>query len=307
MNKDTIALVNTTLERLDNIIYALRPRFVENSLPPSDAPSFGNGHLTFDLLWYEHNGYADGSPSWQGARQVGDDWLFAQIVPGGSGIIYAIEGDADLLWYDHLGHVLGTFRWAGPRAIGTGWPIPTTNPSPRDLLGVFCDTQNGRIPLSGGTVLYAVRADGTLDWFRHDGDGDGAASWANDGQPKTVGSGWVSGLQRVFSGCNGIIYLIEDGGKLRWYKHKGYRDGSFDWEGPNTVGFGWNNFINVFSIGGGIIYAIGQDGTLWWYKHKGYQKGTDDWEDRRNVGSGWNANGFKVVCNSVYLKSTFIN
>ena len=117
----------------------------------------------------------------------------------------------------------------------------------------------------------------------------------------------MAGQQRVFSGCNGIIYLIGDDGSLRWYKHKGYLDGTFDWEPPLTVGNGWSAFANVFSIGGGIIYAVDPDGTLWWYKHNGYQDGSDDWEDRKRVGIGWNANGFRVVANSVSLKPSFIH
>lgn len=310
MGNGSIQVVSPIFSRgLDSTIYALRPRFVENTLPPSEVPSFGNGHNTFDLLWYGHKGYADGSFSWDGGRHVGTDWVFDQIAPGAAGLMYAVEGDGDLLWYDHLGSVLGTFRWAGPRDVGDGWHIQNVDPAPRDLLGIFCDTKNGSPLLSalGGSIIYAVRADGTLDWFRHDGASDGTSSWANGGQPITVGSGWVAGQQRVFSGCNGIIYLIGDDGILRWYKHKGYQDGSFDWEGPNDVGNGWNNFHNVFSIGGGIIYAIDQDGTLWWYKHKGYQNGTSVWEDRKKVGTGWNANGFSVVCNSVSLNPTFIH
>ena len=295
---------------LDNTIYALRPRWVENALPPSEFPSFGDGHNTFDLLWYRHTGYADGSFVWDGARQVGNDWLFDQVVPGPNGLIYAVEGDGDLLWYDHIGSATGTFRWSGPRDVGDGWRIRTLDPTPRDLLGVFCDTMNGSnafTSLRQGSIIYVVRADGTLDWFRHEGSGDGTPAWSNGGQPITVGTGWVNGHQRVFSGCNGIIYLIGDDGVLRWYKHKGFQNGTFDWEGHSEVGNGWNNFHNVFSIGGGIIYAVGSDGTLWWYKHKGYQNGAPEWEDRKKVGVGWNANGFTVVCNSVDLRPTFIH
>ena len=298
-------LTPTLTRGLDSTIYALSPRLVGNTLPPSPIPSFGNPHTTYDLLWYRHNGYADGSFSWEGARIVGTDWEFSEIAPGGAGLIYAVEGDGDLLWYDHLGSVLGTFRWAGPNPVGSGWNITSVNASGRDVLGLFCDTRNGSPLLASptGTIIYAIRADGTLDWFRHDGADTGTPSWANGGQPTTVGSGWVGGQQRVFSGCNGVIYLVADDGALSWYKHKGYLDGSFDWEGPNKVGTGWSKFHDVFSIGGGIIYAIDQDGTLWWYKHKGYQTGTADWEEQRKVGSGWNAPGFTIVTNRVYLKT----
>jgi len=231
-----------------------------------------------------------------------------KVVPSSLGRIYAVESDGDLLWYDHLGWGSGVFRWAGPRDIGDGWHIKTLDPTPKDFLGIFCDARSGSFAaLQAGSIIYAIRLDGTLEWYRHDGNRDGTSSWANGGQPKTVGIGWVAGHQRIFSGSNGIIYLIGDDGILRWYKHRGYSDGTFDWEGPSLVGEGWNNFVNVFSIGGGIIYAIDQDGTLWWYKHKGYQNGTPDWEERKKVGDGWNANGFRVVCNSFYLKPTFLH
>jgi hypothetical protein len=310
MGTDTIQVDSVILNGLDSTIYALRPRWVENALPPGEIPNFGNGHNTFDLLWYRHKGYADGSFEWDGARQVGNDWIFDQIVPASSGRIYAVEGDGDLLWYDHLGWTHGTFNWIGPRDVGDGWRIRTLDPSSRDLLGVFCDTRNGDNSFNAsraGSIIYAVRLDGTLEWFRHDGVGDGTPSWTNGGQPQTVGHGWVAGQQRVFSGCNGIIYLIADDGTLYWYKHKGYLDGTPDWEERKEVGNGWNNFHNVFSIGGGIIYAVDQDGTLWWYKHKGYQNGTPDWEERKKVGNNWKTNGFRVVCNSVYLKPTFLH
>jgi hypothetical protein len=154
---------------LDSTIYALRSRSIENTLPPSDIPSFGNAHHTFDLFWYNHKGYANGAYSWDGARQVGNDWLFQQVVPGSNGILYAVEGDGDLLWYDHLGIAHGTSRWAGPRDIGDGWYIPSLNPSPRDFLGIFCDTRNETSPIlssSLSSIIYAVRLDGTLDWYR---------------------------------------------------------------------------------------------------------------------------------------------
>lgn len=92
MGNGSIQLVPTIFRGLDNTIYALRSRWVENTLPPSEIPNFGNGHYTFDLLWYAHKGYADGSSSWDGVRQVGNDWVFSQIVPGSSGRIYAGRG-----------------------------------------------------------------------------------------------------------------------------------------------------------------------------------------------------------------------
>jgi hypothetical protein len=111
MGNGSIQVGPTIFRGLDNTIYALRSRLVENTLPPSEIPNFGDGHNTFDLLWYAHKGYADGSYSWDGARQVGSDWVFNQIVPGSSGRIYAVEGMATCC---------GTTTWDGRMARFAG-------------------------------------------------------------------------------------------------------------------------------------------------------------------------------------------
>ncbi len=293
---------------VSSVIYARRHVWIPDDSAPSDYPSFGTGHYSADLLWYKHLGYQDGSYSWEGARRVGTEWNFKEVFPGRPGKLYAIENDDDLLWYNHVGRATGAASWAGPNVIGTGWRVQTLNPSSESFLGVFCDTRNGAslVVADRTAVIYAVQKDGLLLWYKHEGGIDGSASWANGGAPIVVGEGWVQGSKRVFSGCNGIIYLLADDGTLKWYRHVGFWDGTLEWEGPNVVGQGWGNFLNVFSIGLGIIYAIDQDGTLWWYKHNGYRDGSSDWEDRKKVGDGWNANGFYVVCNSVLLEWTHV-
>ncbi len=308
MGQNPIVPVHTT--GLADVIYALHTYWVTIESPPQEVPNFGNGYYTADLLWYAHKGYQDGAATWDGGRKVGNGWNFDAVFPGPAGAIYAVERDGDLLWYDHLGFATGATRWVGPRQVGSGWHIRSLDPSPSTFLGAFCDTRNGGGLLAAASsqvVIYAVRADGGLLWYRHDGGGDGSPVWANGGRGIQVGSGWVADQHRVFSGCNGIVYLIGDDGTLKWYKHLGYLDGSQEWEGPNVVGSGWSGFVNVFSIGGGIIYAVDQDGTLWWYKHNGYKTGTSEWEERKSVGTGWNGNGFSVVANSVDLNPTFIH
>lgn len=57
MGNGSVRLAPTTFLGLDNTIYALRSRWIENTLPPSEIPSFGNDHSTFDLLWYAPKGY----------------------------------------------------------------------------------------------------------------------------------------------------------------------------------------------------------------------------------------------------------
>lgn len=47
---------------------------------------------------------------------------------------------------------------------------------------------------------------------------------------------------------DGVIYAIAGDGILKWYKHTGYRDGTFTWEGPKNVGNGWQGFSKVVSL-----------------------------------------------------------
>jgi len=102
-----------------------------------------------------------------------------------------------------------------------------------------------------------------------------------------VGSGW-NAFKSVFSGGDGVIYALKEDGTLLWYRHTGWADGSFAWEGPRVVGSGWAAFRNVFAGGDdGIVYAVRTDGALLWYKHRGLATGTFDWEGPRTVGTGW--------------------
>ena len=86
---------------------------------------------------------------------------------------------------------------------------------------------------------------------------------------------------------DGIIYAIAGDGKLKWYKHTGFREWHVRWEGPKDVGTGWQNFKQVFGAGNGVIYAIAGNGILSWYKHTGYRDGIFQWEGSKDIGNGW--------------------
>src|SRR3954452_15864396 len=177
---------------ISSVIYATKSTWISDDSSPSDIPTFPSGHYATDLLWYKHIGYENGSYSWEGARRVGTEWNFKEIFPGRSGKIYAIGHDDSLLWYNHLGKATGTLSWIGPRVVGSGWGISKINPPPQAFLGAFCDTRNGEFFITDqAAVIYAVRADGLLLWYRHDGGGDGTINWANGGAPVVVGNGWV--------------------------------------------------------------------------------------------------------------------
>ena len=75
--------------------------------------------------------------------------------------------------------------------------------------------------------------------------------------PKHIGEGWAGGFKNIFAGGTNTIYLLEDGGGLRWYKHNGSLTGTRDWQGdaPVNVGTGWNSFKNIVAMGQGVFYA----------------------------------------------------
>jgi hypothetical protein len=113
----------------------------------------------------------------------------------------------------------------------------------------------GSDPWGGSPAfIYGISQDGSLKWFRHNGSPRGQKfdvpnAWEG---PKTVGTGWQEPKQ-VFPGGGDIIYTIFNDGTLKWYKHNGYKTGeglnvAGAWEGPKTVGTGWQAFNSVFAL-----------------------------------------------------------
>ncbi len=181
----------------------------------------------------------------------------------------------------------------GPKLISSGWQ------------------QFKDVMPAGKGGIYALTSDGTLKWYRNDTDWNtvggepGRPSWKG---PITVGNGWQSFVRIVPAG-DGVLYAIDSSGKLKWYRHNGYTDGSIKWSGPVDIfppqigtvpsprpklggartmtSPNWANFKQVFSGGEGVIYAITNDGTLVWYHHPGYLTGETNWDSPKNVGTGW--------------------
>ena len=87
-------------------------------------------------------------------------------------------------------------------------------------------------------------------------------------------------------GGNRFFALTQDG-KLLWYRHDGFKDGSFTWPKQVEVGQGWA-FARIFSGGQGIVYAIKTDGTLLWYRNNDNLNGSRQWKGPKVVGSAWN-------------------
>ena len=266
------------------------------------------------LRWYRHDGWNDGTFSWQGPTTVGTSWAsFDSAFSGGDGILYAItalepqlvpvDGRAqppaggDLLWYRHLGQENGAFNWQGPTTVGRHWA---------EFVQVF----------SGGNgVIYAIKPNGDLMWYRHVGHRDGRFAWQG---PTKVGHGWAD-FKQVFCAEEGIIYAIENyteqsvpidgkatrpgGGRLLWYRHNGWVDGTDNWQPRTVVGTDWAHFHHAFAGPDNDVYAIEEfqgalvpidghatapsGGHLLWYQHLGQQDGTFRWNGPHTVGTQW--------------------
>src|SRR4051794_28485794 len=89
-------------------------------------------------------------------------------------------------------------------------------------------------------------------------DASGAARFHEDGSHVFDDDlGWNE-FWKVFSGGDGIIYAINYGGDLLYYKDSA-RNGTPAWANAGIgqrIGGQWGDFLQVFSGGDGIIYAV---------------------------------------------------
>lgn len=186
------------------------------------------------------------------------------------------------IWLDAVGLICGELNVTKPPVIGTtssALSIP-----PPQFIGTFAKTPANYQPM----WVYAIKNDGDLLWYRKD---SGESAWQG---PKKVGNGWAAGYKDAIPAGGNSIYLLSDDGKLFWYQHTGFNDGTLNWKARVEIGHGWG-FKKIFSGGEGIIYAIKEDGDLLWYKHGGYADGggPGTWTGGQSVGANWN--GFKDV------------
>jgi Tachylectin len=143
-----------------------------------------------DLLWFRHDGQRDANDRWTApdGKKVATGWNFTRMFSGSDGVIYTITANGDLLWNRHLGRGDGSARWAEPvgRKIGAGWHLEHLH------------------PFAGGEgLIYAVRSNGDLRLYRHQGHDDGTDRWkTRDGE--VAGVGWKV-FTDIFSGeCLGL-------------------------------------------------------------------------------------------------------
>jgi len=169
----------------------------------------------------------------------------------------------NLHWYRHDGWQTGTTQWEPPKVVSSAdW---------EDHSFVFGGQQG---------VIYTVDPDGNLHWRRNDGWKDGSSDWTSPNGEIVHWTGWNS-FKLVFTGGDGVIYAIEQSGRLRWYRHIGWQTGSPDWDNDGKAKIvsagNWSDYEFVFAAGQGIIYAVDSAGNLKWFRHEGWRDGSDRW------------------------------
>lgn len=219
--------------------------------------------LSGELSWRQ---LVSASPDgWLGPKTVGRNFrAFKRIFGAEEGVLYAIRSNGELYWYKYPQFRTGeggeacpslrwqdcpltiapwrgpfgidapvtVYSWKGPKLIGSGW-------------GSF-----KHVFYAGSGVIYAVRQNGDLLWYRHQGQSDGAARWRN-GIGRVVGEGWNQ-FSRIVSVGNGGIIALRPNGELVWYRHKTWNSDLPDernyreWEGPILVRTGLMNVADMF-------------------------------------------------------------
>ncbi|MFD4639057.1 tachylectin-related carbohydrate-binding protein [Lentzea sp. NPDC058436] len=112
--------------------------------------------------------------------------------------------------------------------------------------------------------IFTMQADGDLWLYRHSAPTSGGFSWAGAQQ---VGWGWGG---RTFAGPDGWLFNITTGGELRRLRYTGggwVKFGSLDYD---TIGWGWEKFVQSANRGritvdsDGSIYTLEGDQLRWW-------------------------------------------
>lgn len=234
---------------------------------------------TGDMVWYRHNGRSDGTLDWDGPNTVGNGWdTFVNVFADGDGVIYGIGQDGALYWYRHDGRGEGNKTFVNMKPIpGTsGWQYfknvfsggegiiyalqddGSLSWRRHDGRGIGSSDFTGPEPVTGGLQIYksmfaggkgiiyginyVLKDDGALDWYRHDGRGDGTSNIIG---PKPVSVNWHL-YKAAFPGGAGIIYAIGQDGSLDWYRHDGYGNGLVEMTGPvRQFDSGWGDFKQV--------------------------------------------------------------
>jgi hypothetical protein len=183
-----------------------------------------------------------------------------------------------LHWYRQADYLNGSIAWqnnGNAKEISRGW----------ERYSLILAADSG--------VIYGFTADGRLYWQKEIDSQNAGTTWANNGEPIYLGSGWNI-YQQIFTSTNGVIYGITADGSLHRYRYLDYLTGGKNWANngnSNLLGSGWNIYKEIIAGDNGVIYAITKTGILHWYRDLNYLAQGPGWANNGNaitLGTGWN-------------------
>lgn len=75
-------------------------------------------------------------------------------------------------------------------------------------------------------------------------------------------------LLQIVPGGGGVMYTVYADGRLKWFKHLGRDNGTYNWADGDgrEIGSGWQIHTTVLASADGQLFGLCGDGTLWWHK-----------------------------------------
>ncbi|MEO3777193.1 tachylectin-related carbohydrate-binding protein [Micromonospora sp. B11E3] len=141
------------------------------------------------------------------------------------------------------------------------------------------DPQQRFIQVVGGGngVLYGIRADGALVWYRHSDWQALKTGWAS-GSGRIIGNGFHQFLN-VFGSADGSLYCLRADGTLRRYRYvcSDLETGAGSWADASGVqiGSGFHRYPRLFGFTG-YVYGVTADGDVYAYR---FNPATGTWTD----------------------------
>lgn len=168
---------------------------------------------------------------------------------------------------------------SGDRAEGQPDPGPLGSPASRGrpaeltpgadagLRPINAQQEFLRLFSGGDGIVYGVRADGALLWFRHVDWRTGGPSWANGGNGRVIGSGFQH-HRWVGASATGEIYTLDGHGTLSSMRYvlADFATGAGSWADkarPAVLATGWQRFPRVFGGVDSVLWAVDTGGDLY--------------------------------------------
>ncbi len=112
-------------------------------------------------------------------------------------------------------------------------------------------------------VIYGVQSDGTLAWMRHEAWRDGRPVWANDGNARVIGTGWLK-YRWILPGADGQILALTANGDVAWHRYiltnPKTGDGTWDQRSGSVIGQKLGDYWHWFGGWDGVLYGVNGHG-----------------------------------------------